>query len=193
MNPLQHLIKLITCNINNRFHIYCMSWKTASMASGGSRWSCAPLPGRPERAGPALARFHRERRRGLRRGGVGGRSGVHPGDRPSSKISQRWSFCRIITRLTPPNRHIPSVQVRPGIFRITSVPSCRRKDNYEGGSGNASDSCTVRNFLHTVRELHSQSTILIVLSKLWTIMLTYLLTHCQIPNISVQYNFRRTI
>lgn len=89
------------------------------MANGGSWWSCAPLPGRPERAGPTLTRFHRERRRGLRREGVGGRSGVHPGDRPSSRISQRWSFCRIITRLTPPNRRILSAQVRPGIPRTT--------------------------------------------------------------------------
>lgn len=91
--------------------------KTASMASGGPRWSCAPLPGRPERAGPALTRFHRERRRGLRREGVGGRSGVQPGDRPSSRISQRWSFCRIITRLTPPSRRTLSAQVRPTTSR----------------------------------------------------------------------------
>lgn len=100
------------------FHIYFTSQKTVSMASDGSRWSCAPLPGQPERAGPTLARFHRERRRGLRRGEVGGRSGVHLGDRPSLRISQRWSFCRIITRLTPPNRRIPSAQVRSGIRTI---------------------------------------------------------------------------
>lgn len=53
-----------------------------------------------------------------RKGGAGGRRGVHPGDRSLSEISQRWSFYRIITRSTPPSRRTPSVQVRSGVRGI---------------------------------------------------------------------------